>query len=384
MGTVSRSTLAKTERWLDLMAALLAHRRPQTFEELARYVPAYLTDGSVLQRAPSGSVKRMFERDKKELRAFGVPITSIGEEGDAKAAYCLTPDAFYLPYLTVATSQGRSEPSTVDRYGYRALDRLAFEPDELSAVASAIERISALGDPALQEHANSAMRKLAFDLPIGVTTAGLGQKTGVSEDRAASDTVLIVSGHDRADPRALAQLSDALIRRKSIEFDYRSMNSDTATKRHVEPYGLFFLSGHWYLIGRDIEKDSRRNFRVSRIESLEVNRSREATPDYLIPRSFKLREHAQSRPSWELGDEETISVVVDFKARTGAAIAGAARGETVDGHPTYRSFRVRRLDVFARWLMTFCGQAQPIAPAELVAVFQTCVNDTLSQYQSQT
>ena len=44
----------------------------------------------------------------------------------------------------------------VDRYGYRALTTLAFEPDELAVVAEAAQRARALGDPMLIADVDSA------------------------------------------------------------------------------------------------------------------------------------------------------------------------------------------------------------------------------------
>jgi hypothetical protein len=76
----------KVQRWIDLLAALLGHRMPVTFEELARDVPAYLTDGSIANGNPSATLNRMFERDKVELRELGVPILSIGEDGSDESA----------------------------------------------------------------------------------------------------------------------------------------------------------------------------------------------------------------------------------------------------------------------------------------------------------
>ena len=43
--------------------------------------------------------------------------------------------------------------------GYRALEQIAFEPDELSAVGDAAARVRALGDPLLTADVESAMRK---------------------------------------------------------------------------------------------------------------------------------------------------------------------------------------------------------------------------------
>ena len=61
----------KVQRWIDLLAALLRRHYPASFDELIRDVPAYAGDQSHDAR------RRMFERDKDELRGFGVPIETI-------------------------------------------------------------------------------------------------------------------------------------------------------------------------------------------------------------------------------------------------------------------------------------------------------------------
>jgi len=58
--------LAKIERLLTLMNALLGAPRPVTASELRRRVPGYPDDHD--------SFKRAFERDKDELREMGVPL----------------------------------------------------------------------------------------------------------------------------------------------------------------------------------------------------------------------------------------------------------------------------------------------------------------------
>lgn len=58
--------LAKIERLITLMNALLGAPRPVTAGELRRRVPGYPDDDN--------SFKRAFERDKEELRDMGVPL----------------------------------------------------------------------------------------------------------------------------------------------------------------------------------------------------------------------------------------------------------------------------------------------------------------------
>ncbi len=224
------------------------------------------------------------------------------------------------------------------------------------------------GEPLLQADVDSAMRKLAFDLSL---------------DAAAEPGMHLVR-----DPRAVASrdtlelLGNALLRRKRVAFDYHAMGMDTTTRRSVEPYGLFFVSAHWYLAGRDREKDAIRNFRVSRIERVVVNSAKAQRADYTIPASFDLREHARSRQAWELGDGAAEDALVEFRESDGAVGAARELGEPVEGQPACRRFRVRRLDTFARWLLSFGGDARPLAPPELVRQFHQVVAATARRYEA--
>ena len=361
----------KLRRWIDLLAALLSQRNPLTFAELARRVPAYLADNSVAGGKPSDTLKRMFERDKDELRALGVPIESVGELGSDASAYTLRVKDFYLPYLGVVTSRGVIYPPKVAKYGYGSIQSLAFEPDELAVIADAAAMVLQVGDSLLADDARSARRKLAFDLPLGATDAG---------ESVASASGALVMPAAQADSRTLATLGDALFARKRATFNYHGMGATAGSTRTVEPYGLFFISGHWYLAARDIDKDAIRNFRVSRMSDVAFQDRKKDTPDYAIPDDFSLRAHAQSRNAWELGDMDSLEAVVEFRGESGAATAARALGRPDSSGPTVRRFDVRRSDSFARWLLSFAGDAVPIAPASLVAEYRQLIADTRARY----
>jgi predicted DNA-binding transcriptional regulator YafY len=120
----------KIQRWIDLLAALLRHHYPVTFEQLIREVPAYAAEQKEESR------RRTFERDKDELRRFGVPIETVPAADGELQAYRLRIRDFYLPYLTLR-AQGGARPRKLDPYGYRSLPSLSFEPEELAAVVDA-------------------------------------------------------------------------------------------------------------------------------------------------------------------------------------------------------------------------------------------------------
>lgn len=119
----------KLQRWVDLLAALLTRQRYATFEDLAKDVPGY-----DVANDQHDSVMRTFERDKDELRRFGVPIETVKDSEGETLGYRIERKAFYLPYLMVSGHERAAHaPRKVAHDGYRSLQTLAFEPDELDA-----------------------------------------------------------------------------------------------------------------------------------------------------------------------------------------------------------------------------------------------------------
>ncbi len=351
----------KIQRWIDLLAALLARRYPATFDELIRDVPAYAAGNQSHETR-----RRMFERDKDELRAFGIPIETIDppDDGDAQG-YQLRLRDFYLPYLALRADGHTAAPRKTDKYGYASLPMLTFDADELAAIAEAAARVRELGDPLLAEHAESAMRKLACDLPV---------------DAAAPPATRVAPARSQAAPELFAILGDALQKRKRLTFQYHALGSDATAERTVEPFGLFFLNGHWYLAARAPGEDVVKNYRLSRIADAEPNTRQPAAPDYEIPAGFDLQDHARSRQAWELGTGDAITAVVALRTPSGAAVAAHQLGEAVEGDERLRRFRVRRVDSFARWLLSFAGDLAPVSPSAVVEEYAGLVRETLDHH----
>ncbi len=348
----------KLLRWIDLIAALLRRRFPVSFSELARDVPAYAHEG-----APSETLQRMFERDKDELRSAGIAIETVNGADGEPSQYRLKPEAFYLPYLVLAGADGPSRASSAGE-GYRALRTLALPPEEAAMLRRAAERVVALGAPPLTADATRALRKLRYDLPDELPMPANG----------AADT----------NGAQFSTLMEAIERAKHVTFTYHSIGRDATESRVVEPYGLVYLTGHWYLVAHEPRVDGIRLFRTTRMRDVRVNSKAPATPDFVVPASFDLKAHARSRQAWELGTGDMEAIDVHFSGRGGDVTAALRLGEALDAgaaHSTQRRFLVRRRDTFLRWLLTFAGDARPVAPPAVVDAWQALVHDTLAAHR---
>ena len=370
------SATDKLHRWLDLLAALLSRRFPASLAELRRDVPGYADDS-----VHAESILRMFERDKEELRDLGVVIDTV-TDGEGASRYQLRQQDFYLPLLSMAETMLPSEMEVRQQPQRTPLalttGALVLTPDECHALRRAAARVAALGHPELADDASRALRKLQFDL----------------EDFAHSLPAAAVL---RVESDVFDVLSEAVALRKRLTFAYHSMARNDTAVREVEPYGLVFLTGHWYLVARDVAAAALRQFRVSRIRDA-VMAKRPQHPDFEVPVTFELSAYAASRQAWELGNGDQQTVLVQFRGRSGLVSQGRQLGDdpeatelatyavsaTASTTATLRRFRVRRRDTFLRWLLSFAGEARPVAPAEAVAEWRELLESARAAQHSAT
>ena len=205
----------KSERLVNLTIALLATRRFLTKSEIFRTVEGY-------EGAPE-AMERMFERDKDDLRSLGIEI-----------------------------ELGTFDPLFEDESGYRItpssyqLDLGNLDGTDIALLSLAA---SAWSGAALEKESTSALIKLA--------------SMGIESD---SEPLSLLTPLASGTNENFVLITDAIIRRSEIEFDY--VSADLSTKvRRIAPYSLRGLSGSWYFVGRDLDKDSLRTFRLDRIAS---------------------------------------------------------------------------------------------------------------------
>jgi proteasome accessory factor B len=368
------------QRWVDLLAALLRRSFPATREELAREVPAY-ADPTKRKDA----FEKMFERDKEDLRAYGVPIRTETSPDGTVSGYRLDRRDFYLPYLalaapTAASPGAASRPARARGDFYRALGELAVDGQALALVAEAARRVESLADPQLAADARAGARKLAFDQPAAVRL----------DDAAHAGDAQVVDGDHGVSAKMFVDLGDAVLQRRAVAFAYRTMETDATNRRRVEPYGLHLTGGHWYLVGRDRDRGALRTFRVSRVRELEFERDRPGEPaSFDVPAASacatspatggrgRSAMRRRRRPSWSSAARPARP-----RRRSASASASGNRSTARRRGPIRCRYHVRRTDAFVRWLLGLAGDARPVAPPALVDEYRLAVGAAAARYRT--
>ena len=363
--------ITRTQRWLDLIALLLGRKIPLTVDEIMERVPAYAAawrEGGETARA---SVRRMFERDKKDLLQLGIPLTAlkyrINSGAEELEGYRLQHKDFYLPYLRLLGGDGAVESPPLERR-YRELPALDLSPAEAQLAFDALHRARELPAFPFAAEARSALRKLSFD---------------VDAERFPEEPLLWVEPPGAREVlERLRVLSDALLARKRVRFLYHGIYRGADTRRDVAPYGLFFQRD-WYLVAHDAARDDLRVFRVARMEELEPNAKAPGTPDYEIPADFRLQDYLD-RSAWELGDgDDAVRAEVRFRFPRSLQAAQRGEGELVreeEGGDAVRRFRVSQTNPFLRWVLGQAGEAEILSPPELREACEAMLREVAALY----
>ncbi|HSG49965.1 MAG TPA: WYL domain-containing protein [Longimicrobiales bacterium] len=361
----------KIQRWLDLLAFLTQRHYPVTRAQIMEGVPAYsvaLDEGTQAE-----SVRRTFERDKRELLEAGIPLETVDlgtENPDEQVGYLLRSRDFYLPYLRILRKGWEVEGAEAAPRRTLTLPQVEMELDDLAAAREAAALLRDLPDFPLAAEAASAYRKLTFDL---------------APAQAAPPAAPLVARDDPEEVSARTTLlARAMERGKAVTFRYAGAYRDATTDRRVHPYGLLFKFNHWYLVGHDLDRQALRIFRLSRMDGLAMNTVRPGSPDFTRPEDFSLEPWRNADP-WSLPGDETEAVAVrvrfHFPQSLWADRNGLGELEAAEaGGAQVRRFQVTQVDAFLRWLLTQQGEAEPLDPPEVVEAFRGLARQVAELY----
>lgn len=260
---------AKSERLLNLVILLLVSRGFVGKARIRESIEAY-------RRSGAEAFEKMFERDKDDLRALGIPV-----------------------------ELGSADPLFGDEPGYRIrrdefeLPEIDFTPEEV-AVLGLAARVWQSANQA--EAASTALMKL--------------RAAGHDVDRAALD---VLEPRLVADEPAFDALWEHTVTRTPVRFGYRRPGEESETERHLEPWAVVTAYERWYVVGHDRDRGEARVFRLSRIRG-EV-RPDGAPGSYDVPRDVDVHRLAAGLA----GPAERLSATVLVRRDRGIDLRRRAR-----------------------------------------------------------
>jgi proteasome accessory factor BC len=307
----------KLIRQLSLVAFLMAERRPLTARDVKGSVEGY-------QEMSDEAFARRFYSDRAELLGLGVPLDSQRDEFTGEELYTLRSERYFLPPLELSD-------------------------DELAALQTCLYLLE--GKFAYAEPLRLALQNLALGRP------------GFAE--APTQTAVRVEVRDpdysAEMPSRLGKLESAISKQRTARFSYWSISRDKTAERTINPYALFQENGAWYVVGRDLDKEDERTFRVSRIRG-DIRFATRRERDFRLPADFDI-ELYRGRPPWQIGEtlgEARIEVGEDTAWWVERAYGTSGQVEDGVFVTEYSS-----LPLLASWVLRQDGRAVPVAPDEL-------------------
>jgi proteasome accessory factor B len=208
----------RTERLLSIVVLLLSSRRYLSAEQIRAAVSGYPD--------AEEAFKRMFERDKEELRELGIPLeTGKTSVFDDELGYRIRRQDYELPEIQLAA----------DEAAVLGIASRVWQSAELAgAAAGALLKLKA------------ASRDNDNEDDVGRASRSIEPRLTTQEP-------------------AFGLLWEAVRDRRPVTFDYQASGRSDASKRELEPWGVVNRRGRWYVAGHDRGRDAPRVFRMSRV-----------------------------------------------------------------------------------------------------------------------
>ena len=309
----------KLIRQLSLVAFLMAERRPLTARDVKSNVEGY-------SEMSDEAFARRFYSDRAELTALGVPLQSQRDEFTGEELYTLRSEHYFL-------------------------DRLELDDDELAALQTALYYLE--GKFAYAEPLRLALQNLALG------RSGFGEPPTETAERVR------VSAPDYSPELAgrLSKLESAISKQRTVRFGYWSPRRARPAERVVNPFALRLDDGNWYVVGHDVERDTVRTFKVSRIRG-DIRFATRRERDFRVPPEFDVEQHRIPRP-WQIGeivDTARIAVSGDTAWWIERTLADAG---AVDEGVFETEFA--QVELLSGWVLRQNGRAIPLEPENLRA-----------------
>ncbi|MFG3554730.1 helix-turn-helix transcriptional regulator [Micromonospora sp. NPDC047557] len=201
-------------------------------------------------RATAGELASRLGVDERTVRRYAATLVELGipvlADRGRHGGYRLHP-GFKLPPLMLTDDE-----AVAVLLGLVVAERVGLAT-ELPATATALAKIRRVLPAALADRLTAVQEHLGFTL-----------RRPEPQARPASGTLLALAAAAR--------------HRQRVSLDYRSWRGELS-HRDLDPYGLVFHAGRWYVTGHDHRRGEVRTFRLDRIGAVTPGAATFTVPD---------------------------------------------------------------------------------------------------------
>ena len=251
--------------------------------------------------------------------------------------------------------------------GYK-LPPLLFSAEEATVLTMGARLVGKLWGQTYQEAVTSATAKLTNVLP-----------DELHQEVARAEQAMVIGDLARVDyapfQETIHVLRRCVIERRPVILSYRGLEQ-ALTERVVDPYGLFFRWGLWYVVGYCHLRQALRTFRVDRVQQVAGR-----DEHFDLPADFSLADYVQETMQWE----PLFIVEVEVSPATAMRIreengSWMEMEERPDGMVQIR-FGSSELSWPTQWVLSLGASARVLGPPELEERLQQAAADVLALYR---
>jgi predicted DNA-binding transcriptional regulator YafY len=220
-----------------------------------------------------------------------------------------------------------------------------------------------VAEKALQQY-----RGTSFEKPLLSAIQKMEQALPDTISLSLSEIDQTISFRTRAEPILNLEVFDVLAKataaRQQLELTYRKPGHQQAEQRLVDPYHLANINGEWYLFGFDHLRKDIRTFVPARIKAI-----RQTGRSFTRSQKFSLEKRLRDSFGVHSGQGE-FDVLIRFSAAVADYIRekkwhASQELKNLSNGGVELSLRLSSLVEVQRWILSWAGNAQVVAPEEL-------------------
>ena len=286
---------------------------------------------------------RTIQRDIEYMRdMYGAPL----EYDPARRGYWYTEENFYMK--GVPLTEG-----------------------ELFSIALFDQLLDQYRNTPLEETLRAIFLKIIQCLPdkVSVDTGFLGSQLSFIPDQGG-----------RIDQKAFGTIFNALQRKRTINFEYRSLEQSEYARRSADPYHAICQRGNWYFIGHCHERQEPRMFAFSRIRNTSLGKGSFTIPSDFDPHVYFDKEMgvwASSRTAQTV--ELRFAKEIGMYALDRQWHSSQNVKENKDGSVTVK-FTTTQIPEVLRWVLGQGHTVKVLGPNELVQMVKAEADKVRGMY----